>query len=185
MGLALYAWFKMDFGLNMTRHSSMAISISTPHSTLLYLLLLLTTLPAVSSTRAAIWTVPPQIRNIIEALINAGNFGSWANVLHGTNPSSFPLSAILFIPSDDALAHLSLRPIVDVSLIQIPHQFAFYDLQQFQIGARISTLLPNKTIVITNNTRSNFTVDDSLIIHPDLQQFQKKKKIHKKVRWVL
>ncbi|PIA34360.1 hypothetical protein AQUCO_03800158v1 [Aquilegia coerulea] len=80
---------------------------------------------------------------------NGSDFGNWAGVLSVSDPSTFPITSTLFIPSDDSVSDPSF-------------------LQQFQINSRLPTLLPGKTILITNNSRLNYTIDGSLITRPDL-----------------
>ncbi|KAL0398188.1 UNVERIFIED_CONTAM: hypothetical protein Sradi_2162100 [Sesamum radiatum] len=137
--------------------------------------------PAVSTAR----TPPPppplaeiqenQLHNIIDALIGTGDFVGWANLLSSTDPSAFPLTATLFIPSNDAVSHLPSANTAGIDydpfLIPyhiIPQRLTFSDLQQFRVHSRLPTLLPSKYIVITNNSSSNFTVDDSQITQADI-----------------
>ncbi|KAK9060576.1 hypothetical protein SSX86_021282 [Deinandra increscens subsp. villosa] len=50
----------------------------------------------------------------------------------------------------------------------LPQRLTFSDLQLFKTLTRIPTLLPSKIIIITDNTSSHFTIDDSLITQPDI-----------------
>ncbi|KAI3455883.1 hypothetical protein Pfo_012546 [Paulownia fortunei] len=116
-----------------------------------------------------------QLNNIIDALIGAGDFAGWANLLSSTDPSALPLTATLFIPSNDAISHLSSAKAAGITfdpfLIPyhiVPQRLTFSDLQQFTTHTRLPTLLPYKYIVITNNSPSNFTVDDSQITQADI-----------------
>ncbi|KAK4440287.1 hypothetical protein Salat_0363600 [Sesamum alatum] len=137
--------------------------------------------PVVSTAR----TPPPppplaesqdnQLNNIIDALIGTGDFVGWANLLSSTDPSLFPLTATLFIPSNDAVSHFTSANTAGIDydpfLIPyhiIPQRLTFSDLQQFTVHTRLPTLLPSKYIVITNNSPSNFTVDDSQITRADI-----------------
>ncbi|XP_073290291.1 FAS1 domain-containing protein SELMODRAFT_448915-like [Primulina huaijiensis] len=133
-----------------------------------------------------IWTPPPpspprltpvdtkesQMNKIIDALIGAGDFAGWANMLSSTDPSSLPLTATLFIPSNDAISQFQLpSATANPFLIPyhiVPQRLTFSDLRQFKTHTRLPTLLPSKYILITNNSPSNFTVDDSQITHPDI-----------------
>ncbi|GAB4829463.1 hypothetical protein Ancab_019135 [Ancistrocladus abbreviatus] len=122
-----------------------------------------------------------QLNNIIEALIGAGDFGNWANLLSAADPSILPISATLFIPGDDAVANepiggsrsgnssplLSFDPFVFLYHI-VPQRLSFSDLLLFHVNARLPTLLPGKSLLITNNSRFNFTIDDSPVTYPDL-----------------
>ncbi|MCL7038306.1 hypothetical protein MKW94_011472, partial [Papaver nudicaule] len=38
----------------------------------------------------------------------------------------------------------------------------------FAVGSRIPTLLPEKTLLVTNNSKSNYTINEILITNPDL-----------------
>ncbi|KAL0363691.1 UNVERIFIED_CONTAM: hypothetical protein Scaly_1324300 [Sesamum calycinum] len=135
--------------------------------------------PAVSTAR----TPPPplaeiqenQLNNIIDALIGTGDFVGWANLLSSADLSAFPLTATLFIPSNDAVSHYSSANTAGIDydpfLIPyhiIPQRLTFSDLQQFRVHSRLPTLLPSKYIVVTNNSPSNFTVDDSQITQADI-----------------
>nr|BBK20746.1 fasciclin [Actinidia chinensis] len=120
------------------------------------------------------------VNNIIMALNAAGNFERWASLLSAVaNPSSLPLSATLFIPSDAALSHFpasssssSNSPMgFDPFIIPyhiVPQRLTFSQLQLFKTNTRLPTLLPSNSILITNNSFSNFTLDASPITHPDL-----------------
>ncbi|KAG8385166.1 hypothetical protein BUALT_Bualt03G0013500 [Buddleja alternifolia] len=117
-----------------------------------------------------------QLNNIVDALIGAGDFAGWANLLSSADPSSLPLTATFFIPSNDAISNLPSATTTEVKfdpyLIPyhiVPQRLTFSDLQQFAIHTSLPTLLPSKYIVITNNSSSNFTINnDSEITHPDI-----------------
>ncbi|OVA02143.1 FAS1 domain [Macleaya cordata] len=117
-----------------------------------------------------------QFQNIIETLMssNTGNFSNWAVVLSATfDPSRFPLTATFFIPSNNALSNITASQFLQFDSLTlayhiIPQKLPFSLLQNFKIGSRIPTLLPNQTILVTNNSESNFTIDNSQITHPDL-----------------
>ncbi|XP_058197039.1 fasciclin-like arabinogalactan protein 21 [Rhododendron vialii] len=127
-------------------------------------------------------SLPPQeqlLENIVSALLTAGDFRHWANLLSATDPSTLttPLStATLFVPSDQALSHFptpTASPLIsfDPFLIPyhiIPQRLPFSDLQLFKPLTRLPTLLPSNSILITVNSHSNFSVDGSPITHPDL-----------------
>ncbi|KAJ9691370.1 hypothetical protein PVL29_013526 [Vitis rotundifolia] len=115
-----------------------------------------------------------QLNNIIDALIGTGDFGGWGNLLSSADPSTLPITATFFIPSDNATAAAAaaattntLDPLIFPYHI-VPQRLSFSDLQRFTTHSRLPTLLPTMSILITNNTPSNFTIDDSPITHPDL-----------------
>ncbi|PWA84010.1 FAS1 domain-containing protein [Artemisia annua] len=126
-----------------------------------------------------------QLKNIINALIGAGDFATWANILFNpTSNATFPTSstsnflptqATLFVPGNDALSHLTesatgaytFDPFI-IPYHILPQRLSFNDLKMFKVHTRLPTLLPSKTIVITNNTNGVFSVDDALVMQPDL-----------------
>ncbi|CAA3008467.1 Hypothetical predicted protein [Olea europaea subsp. europaea] len=116
-----------------------------------------------------------QLNNIIDALNRAGDFARWINLLSSINPSSLPLTATLFVPSNDAISGFPTANAAgmnfDAFIVPyhiVPQRLSFSDLQQFPILTRLPTLFPSKFIVITNTSRFNFTLDDSLVTHPDI-----------------
>ncbi|KAL6561887.1 hypothetical protein OROGR_002894 [Orobanche gracilis] len=120
-------------------------------------------------------TQQTHLNNIIDALIGAGDFAGWANLLSTANPSALPLTATFFIPGNDAVSSLSSANAAgtpfDAFLIPyhiVPQRLTFSDLLQFTARARLPTLLHAKYIVVTNNTQENFAVDDSQITQPDI-----------------
>ncbi|KAE8675644.1 Splicing factor 3B subunit 5/RDS3 complex subunit 10 [Hibiscus syriacus] len=133
-------------------------------------------------------SVPPpplhqhQVNNIIDALIGAGDFNNWANMLSASHLFMLPLSATLFVPSDDSLfpfpfsasfptstaaAVTSVDPLI-IPYHIVPQRLTFSQLALFKPFSRLPTLLPSKSILVTNTSPSNFTVDASHISHPDL-----------------
>lgn len=114
---------------------------------------------------------PAQVRNIIEALIGAGDFSSWANVLFGLDPATLPISSTLFIPADDVLARFDPRADFDPAVVQyhvVPRRLTFAQLRRLRPGDRLLTLLRNRTILVTGVHPSNFTLDDTHVTHPDV-----------------
>lgn len=119
-----------------------------------------------------------QLYNIIDALIGSGDFGNWANILSTSDPSMFPISATLFVPGDSAFSsfsgglHSAPDPLpVDPLLFSyhvVPQRLSFSDLTLFPINSRLPTLLLERSILITNNSRSNFTLNGSHLTRPDL-----------------
>ncbi|KAF3679008.1 hypothetical protein FXO38_02963 [Capsicum annuum] len=112
-----------------------------------------------------------QLTAILEALIGAGDFVGWANLLSSADLSSLPVAATFFIPGNDAMSnHLGVQNL-DPLLIPyhiIPQRLTFTDLLQFKPNTHIPTLLPSKFLIVTSNSISNFTIDGSLITYPDL-----------------
>ncbi|XVF86119.1 hypothetical protein PTKIN_Ptkin18bG0015300 [Pterospermum kingtungense] len=120
-----------------------------------------------------------QLNNIIDALIGAGDFNNWANMLSASDLFMFPLSATLFVPSDDSIfpfpvpvptsstTAAAFDPLI-VPYHIVPQRLTFSQLTLFKPFSRLPTLLPSKTILITNTSPSNFTLDASHISHHDL-----------------
>ncbi|KAL2935713.1 hypothetical protein RDABS01_018831 [Bienertia sinuspersici] len=121
-----------------------------------------------------------QFNTIIDSIVGAGDFSNWANLLSQADPSIFPLSATLFIPDNTAFrnGNLSSPSSSTVNFLDpllfpyhiIPRRFSFFDLRQFPIGARLPTLLPGNTLLITNNSAEDFTINGAKITHSDLFQ---------------
>ncbi|KAL5841085.1 hypothetical protein ACOSQ3_011688 [Xanthoceras sorbifolium] len=111
-----------------------------------------------------------QLNKIIDALIGAGDFNRWANMLSVVDPTAFPLWATFFIPSDSAAAAPldSDRMALVMEYHIVPQRLSFSQLRLMKPLTRLPTLLPTKSILITNNSLSNFTLDHSLLSHPDL-----------------
>ncbi|CAN0911703.1 FAS1 domain-containing protein SELMODRAFT_448915 [Linum grandiflorum] len=113
-----------------------------------------------------------QLNNIINALIGAGDFNNWANILSIAGPSYLPLSATFFIPADDSLVASPAENAFTDPLIFpyhiVPQRLTFAELLQFTTLSRLPTLLSSKSILVTNDSAANFTLDGSLLSHPDL-----------------
>ncbi|KAI3851849.1 hypothetical protein MKW98_001800 [Papaver atlanticum] len=120
-----------------------------------------------------------QFQNIIEALMATQDYSNWAEVLSITDPFTFPITATFLIPGDNPLINTSTSSSSSSSSSSqsltstigyhiIPQQLPFSVLQTFAIGSRIPTILPEKTILVTNNSQSNYTIDEIQITYPDL-----------------
>ncbi|KAJ9541749.1 hypothetical protein OSB04_028255 [Centaurea solstitialis] len=81
-----------------------------------------------------------QLKNTIDALIDAGAFVTSASILF--NPNSIQLTITTFTTA-------ALVPATTTMFKTLP---------------RHATLLPSKTVIITNNTSSNFTTGDALVM---------------------
>ncbi|KAG6790678.1 hypothetical protein POTOM_006841 [Populus tomentosa] len=110
-----------------------------------------------------------QIYNIIDAILGTGDFKNWANALGMADSTTFPISATFFIPSGNSLSPITTSADPDIFPYHIvPQRLSFADLQQFKTFSRLPTLLFDKSILITNNSASNFTLDGSRLTHPDI-----------------
>ncbi|EXB75156.1 hypothetical protein L484_025934 [Morus notabilis] len=109
---------------------------------------------------------PDQLNNIIDALIGAGDFGDWVSVVAS---AVLPLSATLFVPENDGANRLpSAGDPFTFSYHVIPQRLSFSELLLFKTNTHLPTLLPGKSVVITNNSRLNFSINGSPITVPDL-----------------
>lgn len=146
-----------------------------------FLLLLLLRLTATRQTSAP--SPPPdqqpeqqqQLNHVVEALKLSGDFNSWINLISFIDASTLPRSFTLFIPDDAVLSHLppSTTPLLFLDPLIfpyhiVPERLSFSDLLHFKPNSRIPTLLPNKSILVTSNSPSHFTLDDTRVTHPDL-----------------
>ncbi|MED6195499.1 hypothetical protein PIB30_038445 [Stylosanthes scabra] len=117
--------------------------------------------------------LPPQLNNVIDALIGAGDFSIWVNILSMSNPNVLPISATLFIPQDATL-NLNANGVplmVDPFLFPyhvVPQRLTFSDLLLFRRNARLPTLLPGKSISVTDDSATNFSLDGTPITNPDI-----------------
>ncbi|KAF5729263.1 hypothetical protein HS088_TW21G01426 [Tripterygium wilfordii] len=109
-----------------------------------------------------------QINNIIDALIGSGDFNSWADILSVADVADLPFSVTLFVPADESIpTTITIEPFVVLYHI-VPQRLSFSELCLLKPLSRLPTLFPSKTVLITNNSLSNFTIDDRLISRPDL-----------------
>ncbi|GAV57258.1 hypothetical protein CFOL_v3_00796 [Cephalotus follicularis] len=106
----------------------------------------------------------------MDALIGAGDFSTWSSLLTAASPSTLPLSATLFIPADGSTTTTStfgMDPFIFPYHI-VPQRLTFSDLRLLRPLSRLPTLLPSMSILITNTSLTNFTLDNSLLSHPDM-----------------
>ncbi|KAF9673118.1 hypothetical protein SADUNF_Sadunf11G0115400 [Salix dunnii] len=85
------------------------------------------------------------------------------------DPITFPMSANFFIPSDNFLSPTTTTS--DLFILPyhiVPQRLSFPDLQKFKAFYRFPTLILDKSILITNNSVSNFTLGGSRLTHPDM-----------------
>jgi len=128
-----------------------------------------TTTNPINNNNLTTTSTPPlamqEINNIVDALIGSGDtsINKWVSILSISHPS---LSLTLFIPQQPLPSSSTLNPFTFPYHI-IPQRLAFADLLLLPRYSRIPTLLPGKTITITDNSPGNFTVDDVLLTQPD------------------
>jgi len=136
---------------------------------LIFFILNLIMVELTSSTPMAAPPSPPtqQMNNILDALIGASDFSAWVSILSSANGTILPVSATLFIPRNAAVD----RPPPDPLLLPyhvVPQRLPFSDLLLLPRAARLPTLLATKTISVTDNSPSNFSLDHTPLTHPDL-----------------
>ncbi|CAL5186974.1 unnamed protein product [Lathyrus oleraceus] len=147
-----------------------------PHFFIITLILFttFTTTTCSSSTNTSSSSTTPsppmptqELNNILDALIGSGDtsINKWVSILSMTNPS---LSLTLFIPQQTPSPSSSTLDPFTFPYHIVPQRLAFADLLLLPRYSRLPTLLPGKTIAITDNSIGNFTLDDVLLTHPDL-----------------
>ncbi|CAH8335541.1 unnamed protein product [Eruca vesicaria subsp. sativa] len=145
-------------------------------STHLLLLFLIATVTFLTSTAYPPSQTPQDhlhADRIIEAMIGAGDFRDWASdfLFAVEDQVGIPLSATVFIPTDFDTADISSSSNggrLSVAYHIVPQRLSFTDLRFLQPLSRLPTLLPGKSIVVTNNSVSGLTVDGVLVTEPDL-----------------
>ncbi|KAL9678586.1 hypothetical protein QQ045_016433 [Rhodiola kirilowii] len=116
-----------------------------------------------------------RMNNILEALIGSGDFANWANLLNMADPSLLPFTSTLFVPNNDVVSSFlddtgsgsDSDPFLFLYHV-VPNRLSFSDLCLFRHNTRLPTLLPTKSILITNTSKFNFTIDGARITDPDL-----------------
>ncbi|KAK9144811.1 hypothetical protein Sjap_004714 [Stephania japonica] len=155
------------------------MAASPPHLHL-PLLLLLQLFPAMifaaaepTTTLHASSVSDQQRADLIQALMGAQDLADLAKAFTVSDPSStFPLTATLFFPKADGeddkdpilFNNVSLPRFLDPAILGyhiVPQLLSFAELQRFPIGSRLPTLIPDASIVITNNSRFNYAINGS------------------------
>ncbi|EPS73319.1 hypothetical protein M569_01440 [Genlisea aurea] len=117
----------------------------------------------------------PTQENVVEEIVIGGTFdmAGWLNLLASSNNNN-NATATVFVPGMDAISHFSGGGGVSFDPLLIPyhvvtHRFAFSDLRKLPVRTRLPTLLPGRFIVVTDNSASHFTIDDTkTITQPDV-----------------
>ena len=133
------------------------------------------------------WTIaanPPADHESILYALRSANFTSFANALDGIifkNGFLIPSSATIFVPSNSAIDKFMLSyesyqayesDRMNFCTYHIINNNYFFDvLTSLPIGFQIPTLLPNNTLLITNNN-PNFLIDDIKIMANDICTIQ-------------
>ncbi|CAL0304887.1 unnamed protein product [Lupinus luteus] len=107
-----------------------------------------------------------QMKNIMDALIGANDLTTMLN------PTMLPLTLTLFIPHHNTFFHNNKNnPPLDPFLFPyhiIPQRLTFSDLLLLPSTTNLPTLLPYRTISVTNNSAANFSLNGVPLTHPDL-----------------
>uniref|UniRef100_A0A803L5J6 FAS1 domain-containing protein n=1 Tax=Chenopodium quinoa TaxID=63459 RepID=A0A803L5J6_CHEQI len=98
-----------------------------------------------------------QFNAIIDSIVGAGDFSNWASLLSHADPSMFPLTATLFVLENGGNSSSPVDPLL-FSYHIVPRRLTFSELRQLPNGARLPTLLPRKTLLITSNFSVNGVV---------------------------
>ncbi|KAK1262164.1 hypothetical protein QJS04_geneDACA001354 [Acorus gramineus] len=147
-----------------------------PH--LLLLLLLISSIPTTTPQPPTNATTPPPsppplllILNILDALFGVGQYGRLPTTFLGINLTHLPPSATLFIPANHSLEDLSRLAELDDSFLPYhvaPLSLSLISLRRIGLGQRIPTLLDNRSLLITDDSDSNFSIDGRRLVRPDV-----------------
>ncbi|XP_026452441.1 fasciclin-like arabinogalactan protein 21 [Papaver somniferum] len=115
-----------------------------------------------------------RLNNMIETLMATKDFTHWGELLSDlskTDPYfNFPVSATLFIPDDNPFFTNTTSSISSSTIRYhiIPEKLPFSKLENLHVGSKINTLLPSKSITVTDNSKYNYMINGIQITHPDL-----------------
>nr|XP_004488217.1 uncharacterized protein LOC101511067 [Cicer arietinum] len=131
------------------------------------------TIPTTTTLTTNTTLAMQEINNILDALIGSTDtsINQWANILSMTNSTNPLLTLTLFIPQNQQSSQPPSSSILDPFTFPyhiIPQRLTFSDLLLLPRYSRLPTLLPGKTIAVTDNSSANFTLDDVEVTHPDL-----------------
>ncbi|KAI3934041.1 hypothetical protein MKW92_002716 [Papaver armeniacum] len=111
-----------------------------------------------------------QLHVIVEALIDSNGDEI---LLISTKPLNFPFPATYLIPLDNPSVMImntnstSSSSSFTLDYHIIPQKLSFSKLKNLPIGSTIPTLIPKKSIQVTNNSQSNYTINHILITNPN------------------
>ncbi|KAI3841102.1 hypothetical protein MKW92_004705 [Papaver armeniacum] len=122
-------------------------------------------------------TISREQQNVVGALLSSTQYHNWARALCEIPPSKFPRNATFLVsPSDPNMIinHQSYSQKLTLWYHIIRKHLPFSVLQNLSVGSTIPTAYSYfgeprwwKSILVTNNSISNFTLDHVLITHPD------------------
>ncbi|KAI3944204.1 hypothetical protein MKW98_016434 [Papaver atlanticum] len=154
----------------------MSSSSSSMAATYLMLSLILITLSATPHFTLAITpddeqisSASSQLQIIIEALIDSNG-----DEILFTKPFNFPFSATYLIPIDNpSLLMINTNSTSSSSSFTlhyhiIPQKLTFSELKSLPIGSILPTLAPGKSIRVTNNSQSNYSINNIIVSNPNM-----------------
>ncbi|KFK29557.1 hypothetical protein AALP_AA7G149300 [Arabis alpina] len=102
-------------------------------------------------------------------MISGDSFEDWSEAFLTTNDevNGLSLTSTLFLPKT-SVAGINATSRLVASYHIVPQCLNFSDISLMQPLSRLPTLLNGNSIVITNNSASDFTLDGVLISEPDL-----------------
>ncbi|BBN11092.1 hypothetical protein MPTK1_5g08970 [Marchantia polymorpha subsp. ruderalis] len=109
-------------------------------------------------------TALQQSQAAVQAL-RANNFTTAAQLIQTYLPI-LRLNSTLFVPTNEALSSLSMvTPVLNILLYHAATpQYTFDQLVTLPVGTRLQSFLANESVLITNNARNNFQVDNVRIV---------------------
>ncbi|KAL2652794.1 hypothetical protein R1flu_020922 [Riccia fluitans] len=112
----------------------------------------------------------PQVVKMIEALREAGQFGAVAGLLDGLQMKNITPMTTWFLPNDQAFSGANFpanaTKFIDYHVIR--ELLPYSRLTSLGVGTKLPTFLGREIVVVSSNTASNFSVDNAMVIVPDL-----------------
>ncbi|KAL3684634.1 hypothetical protein R1sor_002656 [Riccia sorocarpa] len=112
----------------------------------------------------------PQVVNMVEALRDAGQFGAVARLLDNLQMKNITPMTTWFLPNDQAFLGANfpanLTKFIDYHVVR--ELLPYSRLSSLGVGTRLPTFLGLERIVVSSNSASNFSVDNAMVIVPDL-----------------
>ncbi|KAL3684636.1 hypothetical protein R1sor_002658 [Riccia sorocarpa] len=112
----------------------------------------------------------PQVVNMMEALRDAGQFGAVAGLLDNLQMKNITPMTTWFLPNDQAFSGANfpanLTKFIDYHVVR--ELLPYSRLSSLGVGTRLPTFLGRERIVVSSNSASNFSVDNAMVIVPDL-----------------
>ncbi|BFI24928.1 hypothetical protein MPTK2_1g16270 [Marchantia polymorpha subsp. ruderalis] len=126
--------------------------------------------PAIVPAPAPAAKPQPQVVDMIEALRDAGQFGAIAGLLDGLQMKNLTPMTTWLLPNDEAFSGTSypknVTKFIDYHVIR--QLLPYSRLSTLSVGTRLPTFLGSETVVVTSNLRFNYSLDNAMIVVPDL-----------------